>query len=381
MATFQKIVVDPEQYGSRNFAEATKVVDVPVVGPSKGEILVRVSHTGIEASDIVQMVGGYGALAGKTPATSWDGTVQVGDSGCEGVGIITAVGTGVDSKHFAVGDAVAFIAPSFRDLVLIFVGDGTPPSGVTPPVFKVPSPAPEWTAVPISALTATGGLETAGSIQRGQNILVTGAAGGTGHIAVQWAKHMFGCRVAGTCGNAQKSELLKELGCDVVVNYREDDVEAVLSQAFPDGFDVIYEGVGGRIGNIARRLLADNGFLVQIGYVSGDPRSGTDYSGSPAGDVDIGTPAKLKEGQSEGFFFVGDWKNFGKTAAHWDQLVSDTIAAIADGKIRIQMDKGCEGFLGMDGVYAAQARMREGKNSGKIYATIDPTIAVTAAKL
>ena len=182
--------------------------------------------------------------------------------GCEGVGIVTAVGAGVHG--FAVGEAVAFpgAGVSFRESVLINVARARP--GATPPALKGPAATPEWTAVPISALTATGGLEIAGNIQRGQSILVTGAAGGTGHIAVQWAKHIFGCRVAGTCGDAAKAAMLKELGCDVVVNYREDDVEAVLAAEFPGGFDVVYEGVGGRIGNIARRLLADTGFLVQV---------------------------------------------------------------------------------------------------------------------
>lgn len=100
---------------------------------------------------------------------------------------------------------------------------------------------------------------------------------------------------------------------------------------------------------------------------------GTDYSGATPGDSD-GAPIELKDGQDEMFFFVGDWQGAGKTAADWDKLVADTIAAVAEGKIKIQMDEVCAGFVGLDGVYSAQARMREGKNSGKIYATIDPSV-------
>lgn len=361
MTTFKKIVVIPEKFGSTDFKTATKIVEVPSIAPAEGEIEVSVSHTGIEASDIVQMVGGYGRLAGKTPATSWDGNVQVGDCGCEGVGTVTAVGAGV--SNFAVGDAVAFIDASFRQKVRINVSEFK--SGTTPQVFKVPAPTADWTAVPISALTATGGLEIAGSIKQGQNVLITGAAGGTGHIAVQWAKHIFGCKVAGTCGTKAKAAMLKDLGCDVIVNYREDDVEAVLAREFPDGFDLVYEGVGGRIGNIARRLLADDGYLVQIGMVA------TDYTNNSSGDSD-GAPLKLKDGQGEMFFFVGDWRGAGKSAADWDKVVVDTIDAIAAGKIRVIMDDECKGYVGIEGVYSAQARMREGKNVGKIYATIDP---------
>merc|ERR1712217_970746 len=110
-------------------------------------------------------------------------------------------------------------------------------------------------------------------------------------------------------------------------------------------------------GNVARRLLADKGFLVQIGYV------GTDYSGTTKGDVD-GKPVELKDGQREMFFFVGDWKGAGKTEEEWKKVVADTIDAVATGKIKIQMDEVSRSFVGLAGVYEAQARMREGKNTG-----------------
>ena len=50
------------------------------------------------------------------------------------------------------------------------------------------SAKPEWTAVPVSAMTAVGALELVGHIKQGQTVLVTAAAGGTGHVALQWAK-------------------------------------------------------------------------------------------------------------------------------------------------------------------------------------------------
>mmetsp|Transcript_52455 Transcript_52455/g.94238 ORF Transcript_52455/g.94238 Transcript_52455/m.94238 type:complete len:369 (-) Transcript_52455:85-1191(-) len=361
-SSFRKIVVIPEKYGSTDFQSTTKIVQVPALAPRAGEITLKVTHTGIEASDIVQMKGGYGALFNRKPAASWNGSVQIGDLGCEGVGVVTAVGPEVSG--FAAGDTVSFggFGVSFRESVNLNVN--------RPGAFlqKVPAPSPEWTALPVSALTATGGLAIAGNIKKGQNVLVTGAAGGTGHIAVQWAKAMCGCRVAGTCGSPEKAAMLKDLGCDVVVNYKTDDAEAELRRQFPDGFDLIYEAVGGRIGNIARRLLSPTGFLVQIGYV------GTDYTGETKGDRD-GRQVKLKDGQGEMFWFCGDWKSPNKTKADWDQLVADTTAAIAAGKIRIMMDDHSKDFVGIESVYAAQARMRKGENAGKIYATIDPAHA------
>merc|ERR1739845_138500 len=99
--------------------------------------------------------------------------------GCEGVGVVTAVGPGAEG--FVIGDAVMFSKASFRVSVLLNVKKKQ--LGHIPEAVQVPSPNPEWTAVPVSALTATSGLEIAGSIKPGSNILVTGAAGGTGHIA------------------------------------------------------------------------------------------------------------------------------------------------------------------------------------------------------
>ena len=59
------------------------------LGSPAGSIGVRVAASGIEASDIIQMAGGYGALAGgKKPVSEHDGTVQLGDLGCEGVGVV-----------------------------------------------------------------------------------------------------------------------------------------------------------------------------------------------------------------------------------------------------------------------------------------------------
>jgi hypothetical protein len=99
-------------------------------------------------------------------------------------------------------------------------GPGGGLHGLRPVAFPVPDASASWVGVPCSALTATGGLELEGklsSLPAGSTVLVTGAAGGTGHIAVQWAA-MKGMRVAGTCGDEVKAAMLRELGCDVVVN-------------------------------------------------------------------------------------------------------------------------------------------------------------------
>lgn len=85
--------------------------------------------------------------------------------------------------------------------------------------------SPEIVSFLTSGLTASLALE-AGGLRRGQTVLVTAAAGGTGMFAVQLAK-LAGCHVVGTCGSAEKAKLLARLGVDRVVNYKEESLKEV----------------------------------------------------------------------------------------------------------------------------------------------------------
>jgi len=250
-------------------------------------------------------------------------------------------------------------------------------------MFKVPQPIACWTAVPCSALTATGGLELEGRISHGQHVLVTGAAGGTGHIAVQWAKVKWCARVAGICGNRVKAQLLRELGCDVVINYREQDMASVLRTEFPRGFDLVYEAVGGNIGRTAQRLLAPDGTLVSIGAVSEDYTvSGISSHVDRGGDQDLLPVSPVMKRTCRGEqTLTGYFSPAGPDYPGWARLVEATVTAVASGKIRVVLDASCADFVGLEGVYKAQARMRLGDNCGKMYATIDPDLVGTVAKL
>ena len=356
---YRKIVVHADRFGSKDFDSAAKIVSVPRPSvPAPGHVLVKVLVAGIQASDIIQMSGGYGALQSQRPVTEFTGDVQPGDLGCEGVGYVTAVGIG-DALVWPVGTTVAWwgYGTAFREEASLPVAS----------LIRVPDARPEWTVLPVSAMTAVGGLELVGRMRPGMAVLVTGAAGGTGHIAVQWAKRMHGARVAGTCGSDAKAALLRSLGADVAVNYRTQDVVETLRAAFPAGFDVIYEAVGGRVGADARRLLAKTGVVIGIGSVS------EDYSGRTVGDEDnrrLAAPPRLAAGQREEFFFMPNGEKLAGTE-RWRELVRLAVEAIAAGEVRVVLDEGCQAEpVGLEAVYAAQRRMRSGENAGKIFARI-----------
>ena len=75
-------------------------------------------------------------------------------------------------------------------------------------------------------------MEEAGRLKRGDTVLVTAAAGGTGQFAVQLAA-AAGCTVVATCGSAAKADLLRRLGAARVINYREERVKDVLKREYP----------------------------------------------------------------------------------------------------------------------------------------------------
>lgn len=83
-------------------------------------------------------------------------------------------------------------------------------------------------------------------------VLVTAAAGGTGHFAVQLAKRM-GCHVVATCGGAAKVAALAELGADRIIDHTQEDVHAVLKKEYPKGVDLVYEGASSPC--LRRRIL------------------------------------------------------------------------------------------------------------------------------
>lgn len=68
-------------------------------------------------------------------------------------------------------------------------------------------------------------------MRKGETVLVTAAAGGVGQFVVQLAKRA-GCTVAVTCGSPDKASLLRRLGADRVINYREESLKEVLKKEF-----------------------------------------------------------------------------------------------------------------------------------------------------
>ncbi|MBM3660300.1 MAG: zinc-binding dehydrogenase [Actinobacteria bacterium] len=113
------------------------------------------------------------------------------------------------------------------------------------------------------------GLHTRGGLRAGETVLIQAAAGGVGSAAVQLAK-AAGARVIATAGGPDKVAFVRDLGADVVVDYRADDFAPVVEEITEGaGVDVVFDGVGGEVGARSRRCLGHGGRYLVVGFASG----------------------------------------------------------------------------------------------------------------
>jgi len=127
----------------------------------------------------------------------------------------------------------------------------------------------EAAALHIGYQTGWFGLHRRAHLEAGETLLVHAAAGGVGSAAVQLGK-AAGATVIGVVGGADKAAVARELGCDVVIDRRTQDVIAAVKEATGGrGADVIYDPVGGEAYTQSTKVVAFEGRIVVVGFASG----------------------------------------------------------------------------------------------------------------
>ncbi len=125
-------------------------------------------------------------------------------------------------------------------------------------------------ALPTVYPTSYAALVWRAPLAAGETLLVHAAAGGVGLSAVQIGKAL-GARVIATAGGAEKLEIARRAGADVLIDYRREDfVARVLEDTDGRGADVIYDSVGGDTTDRSLKCIAWNGRLLVIGFASGE---------------------------------------------------------------------------------------------------------------
>jgi NADPH2:quinone reductase len=163
--------------------------------------------------------------------------------GCDGAGIVAAVGSEV--KDFQVGDEVYFCAGGLGKQ-----GTGNYAEyALVEADFLAPKPKTlsfaEAAALPLVLITAWEALFDRARLQSGQSVLIHAGAGGVGHLAIQLAK-LKGATVYTTVGNSDKERLVRQLGADYPILYKQTDfVSAIHQQTAGAGVDIAFDTVGG----------------------------------------------------------------------------------------------------------------------------------------
>lgn len=216
-----------------------------------GQLLIDVKAAGVNFFDILQVRGQYQV---KPPLPFVPGA--------EVAGVVRALGEGVSG--FAEGERVLASCGlgGFAELAAVSArGTRKLPDAMT---FE------EGAALPIIYPTSYAGLVFRAALARGETLLVHAAAGGVGTAAVQIGKAL-GARVIATAGSADKLEVAKRCGAEVLIDYRQEDfVERVKQATDGRGADVIYDSVGGDVFDRSLKCIAWNGRLLVIGFAGGE---------------------------------------------------------------------------------------------------------------
>jgi NADPH-dependent curcumin reductase CurA len=178
-----------------------------------------------------------------------------------------SAGEVVESRHpgFEPGELVSGLF-GWQDYAVSTGGGGFFPVTKVPPGIDIPT---ALSLLGVTGLTAHIGLLEIGRPQRGDTVVVSGAAGSVGSFVVQIAK-LKGFRVVAIAGGARKCDWLRnELGADAVIDYKSESVEARLRKLCPDGVDVFFDNVGGGILDAVLEQIAIDARIVLCGAISG----------------------------------------------------------------------------------------------------------------
>ena len=291
-----------------NEAGSSKVFqkqEITLTKPKKGEILIRHTAIGVNFIDIYQRSGLYPAPGGF-PAIL----------GCEGAGIVEAIGKGVTGLKQ--GDRIAYTIPGggYASHRLIHADR----------VVKIPKGISDETAAAtmLKGLTAQYLIHDCYKPQKGDTVLVHAAAGGVGLIVGQWLADK-GITAIGTAGGKEKCKLAKQAGYAHVIDYKADDFVAKVNRITKkQGVAAVYDSVGKDTYPGSLQVMKKFGTFVAFGQSSGI-----------AGDfkmADLSAHGSLMATRPTLFHFID-------TKEELNRRSRQLFKMIESGKIKIQVNQ------------------------------------------
>jgi NADPH-dependent curcumin reductase len=225
-----------------------KYTEEPVSEPGEGQILIKILYISLDPA----MRGWINEGKSYVPPVGIGAVMRAGAAGRV---------TASKNAKFAVGD---YVAGAFG-MQEYAVSDG---SGVTKVDTRI-APLPVYLGtLGMSGMTAYFGLLDIGRPKPEETLVVSAAAGAVGSVVGQIGK-IKGCRVVGIAGGLEKCQyVVKELGFDAAIDYKQEDVSTALRKHCPNGIDIFFDNVGGDILDAALAQLAKGARIPLCGAIS-----------------------------------------------------------------------------------------------------------------
>jgi NADPH2:quinone reductase len=234
--------------------ETLETQELPIPGVGADEVLVHVEAAGVGVWDPFEREGGFAKEFNIKPVFPLV-------LGSDGAGTVEAVGPQV--KRFKKGDRVygiSFLNPKGGFYAQYAVVKETS-LALIPGKLTMTQAA----AMAVDAVTALAGLDTTLGLKDGESLLIFGASGGIGHLAVQFAKRM-GARVLAVASGDDGVAFVRGLSADKVVDGYKEDVLAAARQFAPNGLDAVLLTTGGEAAEKSLAALRTGG---RVAYPNG----------------------------------------------------------------------------------------------------------------
>lgn len=250
--TYRAVVCPTLSANAEDGIASLRVVSQPRASLAEDEVRIAVKAAALNFFDLLMLQGKY-QVKPPTPFVVCS----------EGSGVVAEAGA---QSGFAVGDRVSFN---------MWAGGAAAEEAVVSAKQCSRLPASlsfeQGAGFHVGYVTAYHGLVQRGRLQRGETVLITGAAGGMGVAALQIAK-LLGATVIAAASDDKKLAVLRTLGADHVVNIRTENLrDRVMEITQGRGAEVIYESVGGAVFDQCVRCISiqGKGRLLVIGFASG----------------------------------------------------------------------------------------------------------------
>lgn len=325
--------------GSPDVLQVRDVPEPKIQQPT--QILVRLKAAGVNPID-TKLRGRGNFYPDSMPAIL----------GCDGAGIVEAVGSEV--KLFKVGDEVYFCdgglgkqgTGNYAELTVVderFVA--AKPSSIS---FA------EAAAAPLVLITAWESLFDRGRLTAEQTVLIHAGAGGVGHVAIQLAK-IKGARVCTTVGSPDKERLVRQLGADEAILYKQTDfVRSVLNWTQEEGVDLAFDTIGGKTFFDTCSAVKVYGDLVTI--LEPD---------SAIGNLKVARNRNLRI--SLELMLTPMLMGLASAQQHQAEILQQCASWIDEGKLKIHLGH----TFPLEDAAAAHKAIETGSTTGKIALTID----------